>query len=68
MISLMLSFVLFTSIFVFLALFHYFGFSSWLSFIGLPVFKGAVGSADLKISEYALLSLNHHNFLNSKPI
>ena len=24
--------------------------------------KGAVGSADLKISKSALLSLNHHNF------
>ena len=31
-------------------------------------FKGAVGSADLKISKSALLSLNHHNFLNTKPI
>ena len=30
--------------------------------------KGAVGSADLKISKSALLSLNHHNFLNTKPI
>ena len=26
------------------------------------VFNGAVGSADLKISKSALLSLNHHNF------
>ena len=32
------------------------------------VLKGAVGSADLKISESALLSLNHHNFSNTKPI
>ena len=31
-------------------------------------FKGAVGSADLKISKSALLSLNHHNFSNTKPI
>ena len=30
--------------------------------------KGAVGSADLKISKSALLSLNHHNFSNTKPI
>ena len=30
--------------------------------------KGAVGSADLKISKSALLSLNRHNFLNTKPI
>ena len=28
--------------------------------------KGAVGSADLKISKSVLLSLNHHNFSNSK--
>ena len=34
----------------------------------LTHFKGAVGSADLKISKYALLSLNHHNFSNTKPI
>ena len=27
--------------------------------------KGAVGSADLKISKSALLSLNHHNFSNT---
>ena len=32
------------------------------------VIKGAVGSADLKISKSALLSLNHHNFSNTKPI
>ena len=31
-------------------------------------FKGAVASADLKISKSALLSLNHHNFSNTKPI
>ena len=31
-------------------------------------FKGAVGLADLKISKSALLSLNHHNFSNTKPI
>ena len=30
--------------------------------------KGAVGSADLKISKSALLSLNHHNFSKIKPI
>ena len=30
--------------------------------------KGAVGSADVKISKSALLSLNHHNFSNTKPI
>ena len=30
--------------------------------------KGAVRSADLKISKSALLSLNHHNFSNTKPI
>ena len=30
--------------------------------------NGAVGSADLKISKSALLSLNRHNFLNTKPI
>ena len=30
--------------------------------------KGAVGSADLKISKSALLSLNRHNFSNNKPI
>ena len=30
--------------------------------------KGAVGSADLKINKSALLSLNHHNFSNTKPI
>ena len=30
--------------------------------------KGAVGSADLKISKSALLSLNHHNFSNTNPI
>ena len=30
--------------------------------------KGVVGSADLKISKSALLSLNHHNFSNTKPI
>ena len=30
--------------------------------------KGAVGSGDLKISKSALLSLNHHNFSNTKPI
>ena len=34
----------------------------------LATFKGAVGSADLKISKSALLSLNHHNFSNTKPI
>ena len=33
-----------------------------------PELKGAVGSADLKISKSALLSLNHHNFSNTKPI
>ena len=32
------------------------------------VFKGSAGSADLKISKSALLSLNHHNFSNTKPI
>ena len=31
-------------------------------------FKGAVESADLKISKSALLSLNYHNFSNTKPI
>ena len=30
--------------------------------------KGAVGSADPKISKSALLSLNHHNFSNTKSI
>ena len=30
-------------------------------------FKGAVGSADLKISKSALL-MNHHNLSNTKPI
>ena len=30
--------------------------------------KGAVGSAGLKISKSAILSLNHHNFSNTKPI
>ena len=30
--------------------------------------KGAVGSADLKISKSALLSLNHHNFSKTEPI
>ena len=33
-----------------------------------PVNLTAVGSADLKISKSALLSLNHHNFSNTKPI
>ena len=33
-----------------------------------PSFNGAVGSADLKISKSALLSLNHHNFSNTKLI
>ena len=32
------------------------------------IVKGAVGSADLKISKSALLSLHHHNFSNTKPI
>ena len=32
------------------------------------VLKGAVGSTDLKISKSALLSLNHHNFSNTKLI
>ena len=31
-------------------------------------FKGDVGSADLKISKSTLLSLNHHNVSNTKPI
>ena len=31
-------------------------------------FKVAGGSADLKISNFALLSLNHHNFYNTEPI
>ena len=31
-------------------------------------FNGAVGSADLKISKSALLSLNDHNFSNTEPI
>ena len=30
--------------------------------------KEAIGSADLKISKSALLSLNHHNFSNTKLI
>ena len=30
--------------------------------------RGAIGSADLKISKSALLSLNHHNFPNTKPM
>ena len=30
--------------------------------------KGAVGSADLKISNSTLLSLNNHIFSNTKPI
>ena len=30
--------------------------------------KGAAGSADLKISKSALLSLNHHNVSNTEPI
>ena len=30
--------------------------------------EGAGGSADLKITKSALLSLNHHNFSNTKPI
>ena len=34
----------------------------------IKIAKGAVGSADLKISKSALLSLNHHNFSNIKPI
>ena len=34
----------------------------------LVAIKGAVGSEDLKISKSALLSLNHHNFSNTKPI
>ena len=34
----------------------------------LETIKGAVGSTDLKISKSALLSLNHHNFSNTKPI
>ena len=35
---------------------------------GIDFLKGAVGSADLKISKSALLSLNHQNFSNTKPI
>ena len=35
---------------------------------GTLTLKGAVGSADLKISKSALLSLNHHNFSNTEPI
>ena len=34
----------------------------------VPELKGVVGSADLKISKSALLSLNHHNFSNTEPI
>ena len=30
--------------------------------------RGAAGSADFKISKSALLSSNHHNFSNTKPI
>ena len=37
-------------------------------FVLSNIFKGAVGSADLKISKSALLSLNHDNFSNTKPI
>ena len=37
-------------------------------YFSLILVKGAVGSADLKISESALLSLNHHNFSKTKPI
>ena len=37
-------------------------------FVYYVSFKGAVGSADLKISKSALLFLNHHNFSNTKPI
>ena len=33
----------------------------------LPI-KGAERSADLKISKSALLSSNHHNFSNAKPV
>ena len=30
--------------------------------------NGAGGSTDLKISKFALPSLNHHNFSNTEPI
>ena len=39
-----------------------------LLFFVTTLFKGAVGSADLKIGKSALLSLNHHNFSNTKSI
>ena len=35
---------------------------------GIVELKGAAGSADLKISKSALLSLNHHNFSNTELI
>ena len=42
--------------------------SNVIQFNNIFRLKGAVGSADLKISKSALLSLNHHNFSNTKPI
>ena len=39
--------------------------AEWYDFSNV---KGAAGSADLKISKSTLLSLNHRNFLNTKPI
>ena len=36
--------------------------------LGIRSLKGAVGSADLKISKSALLSLNYHNLSNTKSI
>ena len=40
----------------------------YLKFRPTFLLKGAGGSADLKISKSALLSLNHHNLSNSEPI
>ena len=36
--------------------------------INIRDLKRTAGSADLKISKSALLSFNHHNFSNTKPI
>ena len=54
-----------------LTLSHFPVFSGGVSFFHWFInnlIKGAVGSAYLKISKSALLSLNHHNFSNTKPI
>ena len=39
-----------------------------IALFNVHLFKGAVGSADLKISKSALLSLNHRNFSNTNRI